>query len=484
MSKRHHRLALLLLLLLICSSGVHSQSNADDAAARLIGEILTHGEAFQNLRYLVDEIGARLTGTPACARAEAWTAEKFKAYGLSNVHREEYTLFAGWRRGRAYAEVVEPVSRTLSIASFTWVPSTPEGGLTTRVVDIHRGTKEDVARATSRLRGAIALTIAEGETLEDLLESFYRIPALVRELTTAGTRALVVASQKPYKLLDTAPVFWNEVSPIPVVSMAKEDALFLRRLIEHHGAVRLRLQVENRLTGPVKATNVVAEIPGRERPEEVVLVGAHLDSNDLGPCATDNGTGVTAVMEAARALVKLGLRPRRTIRFVLFTGEEQGILGSKAYVDAHADELDHIVANLIMDIGAGRAQGFYSMGRPELEAAIRRVTAPLIPHGVRHISTEAFAGTDNLFFLLQGVPNLVMMQDPLDYFTIHHSTPDTLDKVNPGDLLFNAAVLAVTAYNIAEQPERFGRRLSPEEVKKLAADSGLARQLRAVGIWK
>jgi carboxypeptidase Q len=246
----------------------------------------------------------------------------------------------------------------------------------------------------------------------------------------------------------------------------------------------VRLEVRNKLGPAFEVTNVVGEIVGRERPDEAVVLGAHLDSNDLGPGALDNAAGSAAIMETARAILALGTPPRRTIRFVLFTGEEEGMIGSTAYVARHRAEMDRIVAALIMDVGAGRPLGWFSMGRTDLDEEIRELMKPVASFGVSVIEHSAFAATDNAAFMAEGVPNLIMLQDESLYFTVHHSVADTFDKADARDYATCVATLAVTAFTIADQPARFGRRLSGEEVKKMAAESKVDEQWRAAGIWR
>ena len=228
----------------------------------------------------------------------------------------------------------------------------------------------------------------------------------------------------------------------------------------------------------------MGEIPGTDLARELVVVGAHLDSNDLGPGALDNAAGSAAVLEAARAFRALGLKPRRTIRFVLWTGEEEGMVGSIAYVERHRAEMDATVAALVMDVGAGRPLGWFSMGRTDLDAEIRELSRPLAQFGEFAVEHAAFAATDNAPFMAEGVPNLILLQDESSYFPVHHTVADTPDKIDPRDYASSVATLAATAYQIADRPRRFGRRLTREEVRRMADETRVGEQWRAAGIWK
>jgi carboxypeptidase Q len=337
----------------------------------------------------------------------------------------------------------------------------------------------------NKLKGAIALVTPAGETLDAVIYNFYRTPILAREVKDAGAVGLLIASDKQHAMPYTAPVDFNaRLAALPTLSLAREDVGMMRRLLGQGQKLRVRLDVSNKIGPAFESTNVVGEIRGRERPDEIIVVGAHLDSNDLGPGALDNAAGCGAVMETARAIKSLGLAPRRTIRFVLFTGEEEGMLGSNAYVARHRDEMGKTIAALIMDVGAGRPLGWFSMGRTDLDDQIRELMSPFADYGVSAIEHSAFAATDNAAFMAEGVPNLILLQDESLYFTVHHSVADTFDKADPRDYATCVSTVAATTFMIADRAAPIGRRLSAEEVKKMAAESKVDEQWRAAGIWK
>ncbi len=462
--------------------GFQSQSGA---APRVIGEVSANGQQMRWLQMLTDEIGSRLTGSPGCRRAEEVMEAEMKRIGLAKVRREPFTIPVSWERGTAQAALVSHGNRPLTVASYTWTPGT-NGAIEGNVVEVGEGKPEDVARVKDRLRGAVALATPAGEALDKVIYNFYRSPLMAREIKDAGGIALLIASDKQHTMPYTAPVDFNaRVAALPSLSIAREDVGTIQRLIAGGKTPpRMRLEVRNKLGPAFEATNVVGEIIGRERPEEIVVLGAHLDSNDLGPGALDNAAGVAALMETARAILSLGTPPRRTVRFVLFTGEEQGMIGATAYVARHRAEMDQTVAALIMDVGAGRPLGWFSMGRTDLDEEIRELMKPVASFGVSTIEHSAFAATDNAPFMAEGVPNLIMLQDESLYFTVHHTVADTFDKADVRDFGTCVATLAVTAFTIAEQPKRFGRRLSGEEVKKMAAETKVDEQWRAAGIWR
>jgi Zn-dependent M28 family amino/carboxypeptidase len=269
-----------------------------------------------------------------------------------------------------------------------------------------------------------------------------------------------------------------------MAQVAREDGLRLARLVEEGTSPRVTLDVRNRVGGPGEAQNVVAEIRGAEKPDEIVLLGAHLDSWDLGTGALDNGVNCALVVDVAR-VVAAGPRPKRTIRFVLFTGEEAGLLGSYGYVRAHRDELDRHVAVVIHDIGDGKITGYYTNGRADIDDPVRAVLAPVASRGAGGVEEEAILGTDNFDFLLEGVPNLVANQETSRYLADYHAESDTFDKVDPELARGNAAVAAVTVFGLANAPKRIGPRQSREEILRILDDSRwkLAAQMKIYGIW-
>jgi len=484
---RRLTIAALLVALSLASAmprdAVHAAAN-DNATARIVGEVFANGQQMKYLALLSDEIGSRLTGSAGARRAEEAMAAEMKRMGLENVHREPFTVPVSWERGTAQAWLTSHGNRPLTVASYTWTPGTA-GPIEGQIVHVGGGRPEDVERVRGKLKGAIALATPAGATLDAVIYNFYRTPLLAREVRDAGAVALLIASDKQHAMPYTAPVDFNaRVAALPTLSLAGEDVGLIERLLAQGQRLGARLDVRNKLGPAFESTNVVGEIRGRERPDEIIVVGAHLDSNDLGPGALDNAAGCGAALETARAIKAVGLAPRRTIRFVLFTGEEEGMLGSNAYVARHQDEMDRTVVALIMDVGAGRPLGWFAMGRTDLDEQIRELMKPFAAYGVSTIEHAAFAATDNAAFMAAGVPNLILLQDESVYFTVHHSVADTPDKADPRDYATCVATVAASTFMIADNAARFGRRQTADEVKKMAAESKVDEQWRAAGIWQ
>jgi carboxypeptidase Q len=275
----------------------------------------------------------------------------------------------------------------------------------------------------------------------------------------------------------------GELEPLLQAIVAREDAERMARFLATGQKVRVRLEMPNHVTGPVESRNVVAEIRGREKPEEFVVLGAHLDSWDMGTGALDNGCNSALVIDAARIVRALGTAPRRSIRFILFTGEEEGMLGSWAYARAHRAELDRMIAAIIFDAGSGATTGFSVGGRQDTLTALNEALKPLDSLDAKKFTFDADSGTDNLDFLLEGVPTLVANQEPANYMLNYHASSDTYDKVDFASLKRNIAIAAITAFALADGPGRIGPRQSRAEIEQLMKITGLDADLKNQGMW-
>jgi hypothetical protein len=268
----------------------------------------------------------------------------------------------------------------------------------------------------------------------------------------------------------------------PMVVMERDGARRALRLLRSGRELTLRLELDIRAGGPYESYNVIGEIPGSERPEEVVVVGAHLDSWGLGTGALDNGCNVALVIDLARQIVRLGLRPRRTIRFALWNGEEQGLHGSWGYVKTHADELDRHVMASSFDIGSGRITGFFTGGRPELAAAVDRALQPVAGLGPFTQVDVPIVGTDNYDFMMEGIGNLVANQESANYGPNYHARTDTFDKVDQEQLRLNAAIAAAVVWGFAEMDVDWHRQ-SRDEIEALIESTDLGEEMKSFGLW-
>jgi len=320
------------------------------------------------------------------------------------------------------------------------------------------------------------------KTFDDLFAEYLRNSSLVAAARKAGVAALLLQSTRPRGLLYRHPMsFDGSLVPIPAAIVNREQAERLARLAAK-AEVRVRLNLQNRLGGEYQSQNVVAEIRGREKPDEIVLIGAHLDSWDLGTGAEDNGVNVALVLDIARGFKQLGVVPRRTLRFVLFTGEEQGMWGSRRYVERHRAELDNFAATITFDTGSGRLFGFYLNGREDLRRPVNEALDAVTGLNATEHSADAIDGTDNFDFLLSGVPNLVGIQDPIPYLPDYHAESDTFDRVNQREEKATLAAASALLWAFAENSQRLPRQ-SRAEVAKLLVDTKLDQQMKAFAQW-
>jgi carboxypeptidase Q len=485
------------LILIAVRAGFARPSPAPDTAypyasddARILAEIQNNSEAMANLEYLSDSIGARLSGTAGLKRANDWTKQKFTEYGLTSVHLEPWTVARPWTRGTARARITAPAEHPLTIASAAWSPGTP-GAVHGTVVYFDAKEKKDFAKFRGKLKGAIVvyqepLSLSPPQPVDPyraFTRPMQKPPARMGELPERdpyeaflqaekdrdnfwkeeGVAAVLRDSAKPQGLLNMTDISLSRYAEglVPTAFITGEGYRMIWRLMKH-GPVTVEIEMTNTFgTKPVEVYNTVADLRGSEKPDEMVIIGGHLDSWDLATGSTDNGTGSMAVLEAARALSKLKLKPKRTIRFVLFAGEEQGLYGSEEYVKAHVNELEKISAVLVHDTGTGRVRAIGMHDNYQDRELMDQVLTPLPDLKLLEPSMARSYGTDHLSFDDAGIPGFFCMQDPAEYRLTHHSQTDTFDKVWKDDLNQGAQVLATFAYNTAQLPTLLPRRPLP-----------------------
>ncbi|MGC1617620.1 MAG: M20/M25/M40 family metallo-hydrolase [Candidatus Acidiferrum sp.] len=460
-------------------------SSCAQAAAKILPQVLGPSPLEENLRRLTDDIGGRVTGSPEMAKAVGWAVAAFRAEAIE-VHTEKYTLPVTWSEGKTRLELLGPVNFPVRLVSEGWSPATPAAGIEANLLDVGYGTEDDFARAGSSIKGAILLVHSDiGSTWADLFNEYLRPPEIIQRALRGGASSILwMGARERLLLYRHTNSLTGAIDKIPQAIVAREDAMRLARtMAANPGKVRVRLIMPNKIGGPVEQENVVGEIRGYEKPDEAVIVAAHLDSWDLGTGALDDGCNAALVIEAARAIKATGLLPRRTIRFVLFSGEEQGKIGSFAYVQAHRAEVDKIRAMIAFDAGTGRVTGYSLGGRRDIEPGIQQVLKPLESWGANRDTYDASFGTDNFDFLLEGVPTLVANQEEANYLPNYDAASDTFDKVDLRELKLNTAIAALTAWGIADRTEPLGKRLTRDELELLLKETGLDQQMQSLGYW-
>jgi hypothetical protein len=466
MGRRDGLAAWLIVAVVPFISGVQDRNPGNaDIGRELARSSIRSGKSFDYASELA-AMGPRLTGSAAYQRAAEWCVDRFRAMGITRTALEPFTIDRGWERVSARARIVEPESRELHVESLGWTPSTPDGGVNAEIVALESYSL-NVTSVKRSLQGRIAL-LPDGDPPGDPDAAARSLGASLRN---AGALAVLAPDGDVDNQLTARGFgFGTVIGELPAAQIGRDDAQAIRDRLRR-GPVRLSLEIVNRVTpGAVTVNNVIADIPGRDRPDEWVIVGAHLDSWDFGTGAQDNATGVAMVVEAARAIAALEEPPRRSIRFVLWGGEEQGQLGSTAFVRTHASELDRVVAYLNSDAGTGKLIGWTSPGRDEVVRGVRALTGNVLDElgaGTFDQSLRYAFQSDGAPFILAGIPILDLNADDTKYEDIHHKAADTIERVDARQLAAGAAALAATARAIADAPAKVAPRLDPRAVERL-----------------
>lgn len=482
-----------------------AQDQADlVTVAKIRNEGLKHSEVMKIAGYLSDVIGPRPTGSPEVTRAYNWTADKFREWGLRNVHLEPFEFGVGWAPRYVSAHLLQPHYAPLIAISVEWGDST-QGKVVGEPVYVEIRKKEDFEKYRGKLKGKIVLYVpprqtptnftpdarryekealderanfpiqAEPETwrdyersFEDDLEDFFRaeeIGVLVRSSSTRSRNYGTVHAEgiRSARLPDRP-------RPLPEIILAAEHYNRIHRiLMEYEEPVEMEVEVRNEFyQEDPNGYNVVAEIPGADKKDEIVMLGGHIDSWSPGTGAADNAAGCAVCMEAVRILQILGLKPRRTIRVVLWGAEEKGWLGSKAYVAQHFGDVEtmtlkseqaKISAYYNYDNGSGRIRGIHLQENVQLKPIFEEWIKPFEDLGMTHVVTRSTGGSDHGALDYIGIPSFQFIQDPLDYGTrIHHTNMDVYDHLIPEDLMQSSVIMAAFVYQTAMREEMFPRK--------------------------
>jgi carboxypeptidase Q len=506
-----------------------AQESVDlDVVTRIRDEGLNRSQVMETARVLTDDIGQRLTNSPAMRRAEQWTRATLAEFGLANAHLEPFAFGRGWSFSDVDVRMVRPEVVPLLALPKAWTPGT-RGAVRGAVVLVVVENEADIQKLHGKVSGKIVLLDASRElkppagpeferyTLDDLAklvqypihpgrrpdfrERYMKRRVLAEKVKQAlvaeGALASVEISQRDGGLITVggnrsyAP---GEDPGVPGLVMAAEHYDRIARLLAHGTGVDLEISVKARFyEDDTKANNVIAEIPGADRKDEVVMAGAHLDSWHAGTGATDNAAGCAVVMEAARILQAIGVKPRRTIRVALWSSEEQGLNGSRAYVVQHfasrpeptepsqkalpewarsqrgplqlKPEYANLSAYFNVDNGSGRIRGIYAQENAAVVPVFEAWLKPFADLGADTVTMRDTRGTDHLSFDAVGLPGFQFIQDELDYDArTHHTEMDVYDRLQPADLMQASVVLASFLYDAAMRDGLLPRKPLPEEV--------------------
>jgi hypothetical protein len=439
----------------------------EDTATGLRDAALKGTRAWSILSSLTTEVGPRPAGSPGDREAVAWALRTLKGLGFSNVHAEPVTV-PHWVRGAESGEILAPYRQRVVLAALGGSAATPAAGIEAQVVEAANLEELDKL-GEAAVRGKIVFLNTPTERRRDADGYGKAVVARAGSAVHAarlGAVAVVIRSigTDSNRLPHTGGVNYDPaVRRIPAAALSAPDADLLAAEMASGKPVRFHLVLETRTLPASPSANVIGDIPGAGKPEEVVLLGAHLDSWDLGTGALDDGAGCAIVIETARRIGELKTRPRRTIRVVLFANEEFGLSGAVAYAKEHAAELPHHVLALESDLGSGRVWRLESRVAVESMGWIRDLNRLVFPIGAASGTNLGQGGADLGPMQRAGVPILSLEQDATTYFDFHHTANDTLDKANARDLDYNVAAWAAIAYTAAEIPGDFGRVVVTEE---------------------
>ena len=440
------------VVLFVFSSLVAAQASEKDVST-IIVEARDHSLVMRHLHDLVEDIGPRLTGSRKLQKACEWAVSRFKSFGIANAHLEQWGTFpVGFDRGVMMGRMVSPEELKLDVTTPAWSPGTD--GSVTAATALCPKTPEEVEASAKALKDKWAL-------LADRPGRGSNIKALATALESVGAKGLLYASRgRTEDLVITSGnyrIFWNDLPTFPRILLRKDQTDRIAGLLRQSKQVQLEFDIDNRFReGPIPLYNVVADIPGTEWPDEYVIMGGHIDSWDGATGTTDNGTGVATTLEAARVLMKAGVRPMRTIRFMLWSGEEQGLLGSRAWIKAHPEMLDKISAVIVHDGGTNYVSGITVT--PAMNVDMSKVFLPItrlssgLPFEIT-VSPEglpAGIGSDHDSFLSAGVPGFFWHQaGRANYTHTHHTQFDTFDQAIPEYERHTSMVVAVAALGLA-----------------------------------
>ena len=484
------------ILTLLTVAATPAESNNADAN-HIIQVALQPSPLQDNLRRLTDEVGGRVPGTLAMQHAMQWGMQAFSAAGADSVHAESFEIPNSWAEGAtemtattAYELSPTRVGGATVLSSFrvravsvAWAPALA-AVKHVPVVDVGEGTETDFQKVGD-ITGKILLVHTKVlKTWADLDAEYTNAPPIVDRAVKAKAKAIAFMATRDHDILYRhTNAAAGEIDKLPMVIVAREDGERIARLLADKNLVWADLSIPNLIGGPIKASNVIAELRGSEKPDEFVIVGAHVDSWELGTGALDNGCNAALVVDALRAIKASQVLPRRTIRFILFSGEEQGVMGSRAYASHHRPELNKAAGVIIYDSGTGKTTGFSVGGRTDLAYATKQLIAPLAQFGLKNVGTNMEWGTDHFDFMLEGVPTFVADQEEANYLENYHAVSDTYDKVDFEQLKKHVAEAALLALELANLDQKIGPRLTREQIEQTMRESNSVDMFKAFGIW-
>jgi hypothetical protein len=451
-----------LLILAACDSQDPIFSKEEIKTAQSLRDTaLKENVAYELLESLTTEIGPRMVGSANEERAILWTIDKLISLGFDKVYTEPVTV-PRWVRGAAEAKIISPFPQAMHLTSLGFSVGTADGGIEAEV--IHFATLDDLKNASeSAAAGKIVFISNRMERTQN--GSGYGKAVSTRsigaiEAAKKGAIGLIIRSigTDDHRIAHTGMMrYQDDVPKIPAAALSNPDADLMERQFERGLPVSIYLNMENSFEGDFVTQNVIGEITGSETPEEIIIIGAHLDSWDLGTGAIDDGAGMAITMAAGKMIADLPIAPRRTIRVIAFAAEEIGLMGGKAYLERHKANIDNLIIGAESDFGADRIYSFATNVREQALPAMAEIAAILKPLGIEQGNNDAYGGPDISPLKGAGMAVASLYQDGTRYFDIHHTADDTLDKVDPEQLTQNVAAYVAFTYLMAQHSGKLAK---------------------------
>lgn len=470
------------LLFLIIS--IVPDNSAQSDVSLLVAAMLEDTPIEEDLQELCDNIGGRVTGSAANEEAIEWGLKKFTEAGL-RAYKDPFEMPVYWNEKSTSATISGLDFSPLMVAKY----KTPPGLYNGKILWLGKGTIEDFAKyKEEEIRDAFIMIETDlCLDIDGLFAEYAHATNVEIEAYKHNIQGIIFMSSRPQKLLYHFLTMKATKNEMPQFVMAREDAQRCARLLQDGFSMTVSIESHANVGDAFTAHNVIAEIRGTEKPDEIVIIGSHIDSWALGTGANDNGCNVSMMIDIARQMKRLNIKPKRTIRFALWNGEEQGYFGSWDYTKKHMAELEKHVMALSIDIGSGALTGFFTNGREELIEITDEVLKPVTGLGDFVQINAPIVGTDNFDFMLQGVPNLVGAHKPQVYGINYHASSDTYDKVDLQQLKVNSAIVAALTLgyaNLDDDAVGMLKRQNRAEVSKMFEDFNLEFTMRMFNVWE
>ncbi len=468
------------LLICLCFSCFSLGISAQTDIAKAISALLAETPIATDLQELCDDIGGRVTGSKANEASVEWGLKKFQEAGVK-AWKAPFEMPVLWLPKSTSATISGDINFVPQVVAKYQSPARSYNG---KIVYLGMGQKADFENQEAQVKGNFVLV--ESDLCLDVNGLFAEYTAanetelLARKM---GAQGIIFMASRPSGLLYRFITNQTTANDMPQLVMAREDAKRCIRVIENGKSLNIDLKINAETGGQFISNNVIAEITGSEKPEEVIIIGAHLDSWALGTGANDNGCNVSMMIDIARTMKKLNIQPKRTIRFALWNGEEQGYFGSWAYTKKHSKAMDEHIMAISVDIGSGDIVGFFTNGRDELIPAVDQLLKPVQALSDFTNLNAPIVGTDNFDFMLEGVPNLVAIHKPASYGTNYHAASDTFDKVDIKALKRNSAIIATLLLGLANDGLQWPRQ-SRAEIQAMFDRFDLEYTMRMFNVWE